>query len=1102
MLVNLGCYSIQVKASTTNLYNIVVFVEFTDTDHSKHYDSVWGNCFLDNPNIDKLWNGDYKKSLKSYVKAISYNDINVESIFPQLNNEGKITPYELNNTSTYYAQYLDVLVNDAIQALINSNKLAANQLVDGNDDGCVDNVTIVVPCESNNSNDKFYGLRASFSGSKKLNNKNIANYNIITESGAYLSSGQSGLVIHEFMHTLGYADVYRFNTTGKVNPVGLWDIMSSESTYVQFPLAYQRYVIHNNFTIPEVSTSQSNYSLYSVSDAINNSAHKNNQAVIIKTDASDSEFFVVEYRKKAPQYVGGVLNDEAYERMIYGSGLIIYRINTTYTSNYLDTDPYYIYVFRPNETDKNNVYGDGAGDLNASYLSLESGMTSFGSSLPTATIADGAITYSDGTNSGIVISNVSSAAGDSITFDITLNNNVGENYWKSVSTSTIEGNQLDSTNIGNDLYFTLYNSSSSKLLKYSNSSWSELSNLPSGSDYRIASYNNDIYLSYIANKKVTLSKYSNNTFTTLYEDSAETNYYDMALIGDTTGIYLSYTNNYKGYGTAIKTIKYSSSGVSASIPTLNVSGNNPSISFNNGVLALAYRDAASNNKTHVYTLINNTWNEIANDYSCDSPNISIYNKHIIVNAKGNNTLSLYDYSLDRQTWQKLGSDLPGTGITEASFLYPNNDLYIVYSHGGSSDKAGVYYLYNNNWKMIGNALETTDNAGNIKGILVGDTIYSIYLKNKKIVIKKHVTESPTVLEKNKTVTYTVKHVSNKTTLFEKQYTDKIFNNISNPQIEIQKDSLTAKTYDGYKLVSISPMLAEGDFVDDNTTIVFNYEKQSDGEDTYLQISQDIASPGEIVYLNGNPVTIDANGKVNINTNSNVLITYTKANSNNSDIHTQYPTGMKVYLLKDDGSGKKIAEHYSNFDNILTYAGASIRITGKKGIRIITTIPTTKKNSLLNDGLNGYIVMEYGTVMCWANGLQNNEEPTLYKDANGTYKAKYGAKGRAYDRTANINSIYKEANGKTQYTNTLVGDYSDSQCNSDFAMRSYMIIRPKNAKDSSQDIVIYGGTLYRSIAYVALQNKNAFAVGTDGYEYIWKLIKTGYLDVYNSEYKTR
>jgi len=263
--------------------------------------------------------------------------------------------------------------------------------------------------------------------------------------------------------------------------------------------------------------------------------------------------------------------------------------------------------------------------------------------------------------------------------------------------------------------------------------------------------------------------------------------------------------------------------------------------------------------------------------------------------------------------------------------------------------------------------------------------------------------------------------------------------------------------------------------------------------------------GDTVYLDGQPYILDKDLciKIDHDLNPKIATSYIINNKTNTDIHTQYPTGMSVYFLKKENDKKINAIKNSNFENILTYAGASIRITGVKGIRTITSIPTNKKNQLINDGIDNYIVVEYGTVICWADTLKNLEEPSLYYDSKtGTYKASQGAKGRAYSRKDSINTIYSETGGITKYTNTLVdtkGAWNDASCKKDFAMRSYIIIRLKGQSDASKDIVVYGGTLYRSISYVALQNKKAFKKGTNGYEYIFKLIKAAYPDVYNNEY---
>ena len=92
-------------------------------------------------------------------------------------------------------------------------------------------------------------------------------------------------------------------------------------------------------------------------------------------------------------------------------------------------------------------------------------------------------------------------------------------------------------------------------------------------------------------------------------------------------------------------------------------------------------------------------------------------------------------------------------------------------------------------------------------------------------------------------------------------------------------------------------------------------------------------------------------------------------------------------------------------------------------------------------------------------------------------------------------VFNTTGNLTQYTNVLV-DFNNSQVPRDLAMRSYMILSDK----SGQRIVLYGGTVVRSIGYVAYQNRNAFAPGSDSYNYVWNLIRVTYGSKYDSEYK--
>ena len=213
----------------------------------------------------------------------------------------------------------------------------------------------------------------------------------------------------------------------------------------------------------------------------------------------------------------------------------------------------------------------------------------------------------------------------------------------------------------------------------------------------------------------------------------------------------------------------------------------------------------------------------------------------------------------------------------------------------------------------------------------------------------------------------------------------------------------------------------------------------------------------------------------------ILVTYTYQNANNPDIHTQYPTGMKVYKV----SGGKIT-HIKELDNLLQYSGSSIRITGKKGIRMITSITKANKTALTGKGLAGYKLVEYGTALCWASKIKEGDALVLGKSftrSNYAYK-----KGVA-------DPIFASTKDLVQYTNVLVG-FTNDQCKDDIAMRPYIIL--EDAK--GEKITLYGGTIYRSIGYIAYQNRNVVKKGTEAYKYVWDIIHHVYGTKYDADYK--
>ena len=268
------------------------------------------------------------------------------------------------------------------------------------------------------------------------------------------------------------------------------------------------------------------------------------------------------------------------------------------------------------------------------------------------------------------------------------------------------------------------------------------------------------------------------------------------------------------------------------------------------------------------------------------------------------------------------------------------------------------------------------------------------------------------------------------------------------------------------------------------------EKGSIGNRRYTALFRDpmiIFNSSDIAYhklvdVDGQKVSVDENMMTPLGENSKYASAYIIKNMENSDIHTQYPTSMMVFRLDRAENGfDKNAVRLPYFDEMLNYAGTSIRLTGSNGIRVITKMNATVRSSLMSEeGYNGWNVVEYGTLMGWKSSL-HGQEPTLEMVGNGIVK------GRAYSKEDNIDAVFAQSGNMISYTNTLVGNYTDEQCDQDFAIRSYMIVRPVGATDDSQDMTIYGGTLYRSISYVAYQNKDVYSSGSNGYKYIQSLL---------------
>lgn len=234
--------------------------------------------------------------------------------------------------------------------------------------------------------------------------------------------------------------------------------------------------------------------------------------------------------------------------------------------------------------------------------------------------------------------------------------------------------------------------------------------------------------------------------------------------------------------------------------------------------------------------------------------------------------------------------------------------------------------------------------------------------------------------------------------------------------------------------------------------------------------------GATVYLDGVAYNAsESGGKLTVkapngNYKSAVMYQY-----NSSGI----PTGMYVWTLSHNGSKYTVTAE-PELQDMLTYEGFAVRITGKSGIRFTTGISKDLRARLLNGSVSGYTLKEYGT-LCMNNA---------YIDQNALVKGgKKVASGLSYGYDANgnwYNSVLRERNGWYHYASVLVGLPAD-QYKTKFAFRGFVTLT-KNG----QQVTIYGPVMAKSIYSVSQQliDGQYYPVGGSTDLFLKKIIKDG------------
>jgi len=315
---------------------------------------------------------------------------------------------------------------------------------------------------------------------------------------------------------------------------------------------------------------------------------------------------------------------------------------------------------------------------------------------------------------------------------------------------------------------------------------------------------------------------------------------------------------------------------------------------------------------------------------------------------------------------------------------------------------------------------------------------------------------------------------------------------TNKVLEAQKPTLTVPCSFSNAYVEYGGTVIPSELTDGNISFTVSAGgSYTVSKNTIVEVEEEELIRQSEVWIDGEAQSVGVDGKIKLPKDTavkagSILVTYDYNEEATADRHTQYPVGMEVWVLERDEMGYLAPVRVPDLDDILGYCGTSIRITGKRGIRMITSVEQSKKAALISAGLADYKLLEYGTAVCWSDDLAGGKPMTLgqsYVESNYAYK-----RGVA-------DPVFKLDGEQMQYTNVLVG-FSMDECKDDIAMRPYMILEDPEG----EQVTIYGGIIHRSIGYIAYRNRDVFTPGSAAYEYVWNIIHEVYGDQYDAEYE--
>ncbi len=408
---------------------------------------------------DSLFNGSWY-SFKKYFDEVSYHQLIVYSHhYPECDMNQNLS-YQDSHPRAYYSPYNTVtnpigyqnndqrterehsLLANAVSYI--SEEVPEELLIDSDNDNFVDNICFIIQGENDNWAELLWPHRWWLDSQNViLNGKQVYDYTFLLYNPLFDTNGFRP-ICHEFFHSLGAPDLYHYNYWFLIS-CGPWDIMDAGSSH---PTAFMKWKYGRWIQdIPLIESSQL--------VTLNPLLMGQNNCVRIKSPNSETEYFVIEYRKAEMS---------TFEFNIPGDGLIISRINPDAGEGNADGPPDEEYIYRLWGAHESTGF---IGDIYQAFFSTQSGRTFFNDN------SDPSCFLSDNSHGGINISNIG-FAGETIHFQVNVSsqNQDVQSLFKNVKIfpnpfnpeTTIKWNQTKKSQVQISLYnvkgrkiSTLYN---------------------------------------------------------------------------------------------------------------------------------------------------------------------------------------------------------------------------------------------------------------------------------------------------------------------------------------------------------------------------------------------------------------------------------------------------------------------------------------------------------------------------------------------------------------------------------------------------------------------------------------------------------------------